>query len=509
MNLRNYIFSHCVSPVSVRTFDAYSQKFVTRKVPCGKCLHCKNQHINEWTTRLYAHSLYVKNVYYITLDYAPFDDNNATACKLAAETAAAYHDLNINHSIGLHPILLCKNHLQDFFKRLRKNTEKNFQYFACGEYGCAYKGHGFGRPHFHIILFSDDTFTDEELQRAWTLNGYKIGNVDFNDLRENGSFIENATKTNKYTAKYVFAYVCKYLQKSDFNFENLATYEYHKEYFNSLQKFVANPDELFPDVREITDKKILECNWRAYCKTYGPFCVCSKRPAIGLQYFKENVCRFKEADFRLFGLSTKCEAFPRYWLRKTKENLSGFSAISSINRNITSPSRIGSILSVLREMRDSNLSIENWTSDLEFLRCKTPYCNAPEGEDNSITTYSCMSFYDHNTKLFYWFTGYDYAIRQKVRNIGFIDKGSLQISDAIRLLETGWNNLFDNCISKLEHKRLITEKELNVSIKNLFPDISENHLYDYWESKVYDIYRNELIHWNMKHKIINNTKLSF
>ena len=162
MNLRNYIYGHCVSPISTKIWDAYSQSYIIRQVPCGKCLHCQNTHINEWVTRLVAQRKYSKFCYYVSLDYAPFSVANPVALKLARETAACYHNINATSHYGMHPLLLCKNHLQDFYKRLRKNTGIKLQYFACGEYGMHANGRGYGRPHFHNIIFANEPILEAD-----------------------------------------------------------------------------------------------------------------------------------------------------------------------------------------------------------------------------------------------------------------------------------------------------------------------------------------------------------
>lgn len=269
MDIKKYIYGHCVSPQRVKVWDEYSRSFIYRELPCGKCLHCRNTRVNEWVTRLYAQSNYSKNVYYINLDYAPFSyvekEYSCEAARfLAIETAAVWHNINKYHVFGYHPLLLKKNHLQDFFKRLRKNTGKKFQYFACGEYGTHAEGHGYGRPHFHIILFSNESFEPSEIEDAWSLYGYKIGRVDFNDLRANGSFDE-INNTNL-SSKFVFKYVCKYLQKPDFDFEGLATIDFHRAYFEASRTLMCSQFE-FLHVNSEDYNRL----WREYKRDYAPF----------------------------------------------------------------------------------------------------------------------------------------------------------------------------------------------------------------------------------------------
>ena len=105
MDIKKYIYSHCVSPVKVKIWDSYSNSYVVRLLPCGKCLHCRNTHINEWCTRLVAQKKYSKYCYYVSLDYAPFSLSDPNAYKLASETAACYHNINKNGKFGMHPLV--------------------------------------------------------------------------------------------------------------------------------------------------------------------------------------------------------------------------------------------------------------------------------------------------------------------------------------------------------------------------------------------------------------------
>lgn len=95
------------------------------EVPCGKCLICQRNLVHDWSMRMRYESLDSKCVFFITLTY---DDDH----------------LPINEQ-GF--VTLVKSDLQKFFKRLRKSIK--VRYFAVGEYGSK-----FGRPHFHIILFT-------------------------------------------------------------------------------------------------------------------------------------------------------------------------------------------------------------------------------------------------------------------------------------------------------------------------------------------------------------------
>lgn len=97
-------------------------------VKCGRCSGCLKSRASEWMIRLY-HEL--ENSQYggtfVTLTYADH--------MLPTDT----YD---------NPVLV-KRHLQNYFKRLRKNLNQKIKYYAIGEYGGNTK-----RPHYHYIAFN-------------------------------------------------------------------------------------------------------------------------------------------------------------------------------------------------------------------------------------------------------------------------------------------------------------------------------------------------------------------
>lgn len=507
MDIKKFIYGHCISPVRVRTWDALANAYVVRDVPCGKCLHCRNTHVNEWCTRLYAQSMYSKFVYFVTLDYAPFDLTSSVARSLAAETAAVYHNISFTHKYGMHPLVLCKNHLQDFFKRLRRNTNKKLQYFACGEYGTHAGGKGFGRPHFHIIIFSNQEFTSTEFEDAWTINGYKIGRVDFHDLHSNGSFTQNV---GVYSSKYIFRYVCKYLQKSDFDFEKLSTIDFHRTYYRSLTSVFESHPDLF-STEFIKNSGLDDYKWSDYCSDFAPFTCCSKRPSIGSGYFHDNLQRFSKGDFRLFGLPKECPtAFPRYYLKKTKEHLCPFMAFSRESDKVSSNSRISFISSVLREIYDERLSIDKLSNpssygwrvgDYEGYKCMF------KGEQDDYPSYRHILFadlhmYDFRSNIFYQFNGYGYNLWHKVNKIGYVRCGYLDIIDALNKIDPFIKNLQDVVLVPFEQQRVLNEHDLYSTISVLFGSVDKFH------DEAYRYYQDELSRNYKTQLLSNNSKLS-
>jgi len=130
-------------------------------VACGKCIACRINRTDEWATRLMDEYKTWPSSSFVTLTYDnehyPEDES------------------------------LSKKELQNYIKRLRKNSGKKLKYFACGEYGEKH-----GRAHYHAILFGMDIIADnDDIIRSWQGKGnIDIGTVTF--------------KSCRYVAKYVY-----------------------------------------------------------------------------------------------------------------------------------------------------------------------------------------------------------------------------------------------------------------------------------------------------------------
>lgn len=82
--------------------------------------------------------------------------------------------------------VLCKRHLQNFFKRLRKLLSYalpslSFKYLACGEYG----SRSF-RPHYHAVIYCSHTVTNAEFACFVSLC-WKSGRVDCQPVARNAA----------------------------------------------------------------------------------------------------------------------------------------------------------------------------------------------------------------------------------------------------------------------------------------------------------------------------------
>ena len=286
--------SHCLYPSMMRIYDAHTQTERMIQIPCGKCSHCVESKINEWCTRMYAHAEDFKNVYFVTLTYRSFTNPYLVVNRLLLNKLSSVIWNNDSFNSTLHksynPCLLQKSHYQNFLKRLRKNTGlKDLTYVLSGEYGSK-----FGRPHFHLILFTNGSLTKADICRAWSVclwksnkgmwsyrtnhknNGqaydFPIGRVDFNDLVHNGTF--NTTAKVRVDGTYMnaancFSYVCKYVCKRDkvnYSRVNLAynNTHYKAEYvdcygteipYNEIEDFVKLTN-VFPQPIESIKKSL-------------------------------------------------------------------------------------------------------------------------------------------------------------------------------------------------------------------------------------------------------------
>ncbi|MBR5854264.1 MAG: hypothetical protein IKY87_01125 [Paludibacteraceae bacterium] len=386
-DLLNNIYAECFSPIRVKMYDAIDRKEVFRDVPCGKCYHCRITKVNEWVTRMVLQSMYSKYVYFGTLTYAVTDSD------VFRETSPMLSRFNCDNKLQPTPILLRKDHLQKFFKRLRKQTGTKFQYFACGEYGNKY-----GRPHFHYIMWSDVAISEESVSNSWSTtddNGNRvlIGRIEHQDLRKDARNIEHSYK-----------YVCKYVQKSNFDYNKLVTKELHEKYIK---------EELLCGFN-VTKNLYFETKGE-HIKKYSPFTCCSKRPAIGNRFFEDHVGEFSKGNFKLFGVKGKY-VFPLYYYRKTREYLCPYKTISSKNDKPNSYSTIPQVVTLLVELQNAIIFNEGFLSNSPIVRFggvnsqlnTVEFPTRHAGRDTSgMIRLPCQyfNFYDCKNKLYYYLRG--------------------------------------------------------------------------------------------------------
>lgn len=148
--------AECMFPFFVEREVYYNQEERFVPVPCGKCPECLKRRTASWAFRLEKEAERWSSLHFITLTYN-----------------AVHIPLSKNGYMSL-----CKHDLQCFFKRLRKRSK--FRYYAVGEYGTKRK-----RPHYHLILFGDDTLTVQDIYDSWKSPESRelIGDVYFGDVK--------------------------------------------------------------------------------------------------------------------------------------------------------------------------------------------------------------------------------------------------------------------------------------------------------------------------------------
>lgn len=149
--------AECLHPVTIRNKGKGPDLI---QVPCGKCPNCLATKLNHWVFRLKQHYKDFKYASFITLTYDEFHVPYYLPVWSRDKYGIPYQKGHYIASVandGIFPSddnikCLKKKDLQDFFRRLRKyHKGAKFSYYAIGEYGLDYD-----RPHYHMILFSND-----------------------------------------------------------------------------------------------------------------------------------------------------------------------------------------------------------------------------------------------------------------------------------------------------------------------------------------------------------------
>lgn len=209
----------CKYPITVRNpmyrVNPSAMQFL--KVPCNKCVKCRQRRSRQWIFRLKQENKNSENSYFVTLTY---DDENLVWSNTGVPT-------------------LSKSDFQRFVKRLRKSQGKKYpglklRYFACGEYGSKTF-----RPHYHAILFNVDHTL---IQQAWSLDGAPIGFAHIGHVTEDSI---------AYNTKYILKSNCEYQEqfKDDDSFQREfalmskgigKSYSDNKEVVNYHNKIMEN-----------------------------------------------------------------------------------------------------------------------------------------------------------------------------------------------------------------------------------------------------------------------------
>lgn len=153
------------------------------QVPCGNCIGCRLDYSRQWAVRMMHEAQMYEHNCFITLTYNK-------------------ENLPANGSLDI-------RHFQLFMKKFRKSIEpKRIRFFHCGEYGDPNEDevNGFGRPHYHAIIFNHD-FADKE---------YFFTNKNGNRVYKSAELLKLWKKGHVTTADVSWqscAYVARYCMK--------------------------------------------------------------------------------------------------------------------------------------------------------------------------------------------------------------------------------------------------------------------------------------------------------
>lgn len=158
------------------TFDAkMAFRDMPLKLPCGRCLACRIEYSRTWAVRIMHEAQLYDRSAFMTLTYKP-------ECLPVGGT-------------------LVKEHVQDFFRRLRKKSCKNgekIRYYCSGEYGEKDK-----RPHYHAIIFGfwpkdsiyfkkapsgEKLYTSQIVEEVWPFGFSNFGDCTFESAQYVASY---------------------------------------------------------------------------------------------------------------------------------------------------------------------------------------------------------------------------------------------------------------------------------------------------------------------------------
>lgn len=363
-HFKDYLKSSCLYPKKVWITDSMTGERHLIEVPCGSCTHCVDYHTCEWVTRLYAHLEDYKYCYFVTLTYTSFSSEQANSMPTSyvldylKDALWLYDSDNFTHHLSYNPCVLVKKHYQNFLKRLRKYSKlDDLSFYLSGEYGGS-----FGRPHYHMLLFSNSPITRSECVRAWSFSFIKnskgwhkktsqndrtvlvpFGQVDFHNLVENGTITNEDIQIDgqTFTAANCFAYVAKYIGKNEYNNKRVKlaftdyklTYDslrWYDEYDIDTDKIQFEHHNLFLNNIKLYETDdfghicpIFPNDVSTFCKRFKPFKECSRSKAIGSLYLRRNIEEFSKSGVRPTSLQSSLFVSPSYFRRKIKQYLFG------------------------------------------------------------------------------------------------------------------------------------------------------------------------------------------
>lgn len=159
--------TECPYPYYIKVPDNKAYSFAYYRVPCGKCLFCRQRMANNWYVRV-KQDIGNRPAFFVTLTY---DDEHL-----------------IWNDNGLPSV--SRKDIQNFLKRFRKLVDiKGVSYFGCSEYGPTTF-----RPHYHLLLWNLPNHTKETLSLA-LLGTWQKGFIQVDPVND---------ERIKYVVKYQF-----------------------------------------------------------------------------------------------------------------------------------------------------------------------------------------------------------------------------------------------------------------------------------------------------------------
>lgn len=156
-------------------------------VRCGYCYPCRISRLRQWIFRLRQENKEHTKGYFVTLTYSP-----ATVPITQNGFMSLHAPTKVwNEKKG--KMQTKSSDLQIYFKNLRNSYRykkdgkymydkvPNIKYYAVGEYGGKGEACGYGRPHYHAIIFGAD---EENIVDSWRLIEQQAGNVTLGEVNE-------------------------------------------------------------------------------------------------------------------------------------------------------------------------------------------------------------------------------------------------------------------------------------------------------------------------------------
>lgn len=156
-------------------------------VRCGYCYPCRLTRLRQWIFRLRQEEKQHTKAYFVTLTYSP------ATVPISENGFMTLHTPTKVWSEEKKKMITKSSDLQIFFKNLR-NTYRykkygkwqydkvpEIKYYAVGEYGSKGESSGFGRPHYHAIIFGAD---EDNIVESWRLYNQHAGDVYLGEVNE-------------------------------------------------------------------------------------------------------------------------------------------------------------------------------------------------------------------------------------------------------------------------------------------------------------------------------------